>query len=109
MGKCIHSAQDAPSPRAHGPGGAHGGGVAHDAPHVRARAVGGAARRAAGVARQRALGARRHEVRGGRADRVRHSEPEGVEYLPTGFYITCTSNYSREICPYLHFVCWILK
>lgn len=74
----VSSAEDAAGARAHGAGGAHGARVQHHAPHVRARAVGAAARRAAGVARQRAPRARLHEERRRRADRVRRAAAEGL-------------------------------
>lgn len=57
------SIKDEVGSRAHGRGAASGARVEHDAPHVRARAVGAAPRRAAGVAHQRAGRARRHAGR----------------------------------------------
>lgn len=68
------SVKDTSSASAHGPSGALRARVEHHAPHVRARAVGAAARRAARLARQREQRARLHEVRGRRADRVQRAE-----------------------------------
>ena len=83
------SPEDEAGPRAHGPGGALGARVEHDAPHVRARAVAAAARRAARLARQRALRARSHEVRHRRTDRIRHAKPESIREFTADFYINC--------------------
>lgn len=76
------SPEDAAGARAHGAGGALGARVEHHAPHVRARAVGGAPRRAAGVAQQRGGGARRHAGRHAGAGRVRGRRLPGVRPRP---------------------------
>lgn len=83
------SIKDKVGPCAHGPGGARGPRVQHDAPHVRARAVAAAARRAAGLALQRALRARSHEVRRRRADRIRRAKPESINLSRADCYIAC--------------------